>query len=1351
MADDRITAINMRGVRKLIEDKSLGESVLDAVDGLLGAMIVFSPVVAGPAALPLLGLIEPKNELVKITNSAIKAITRSPASDYLDKAARMTAANYLLTYNAYFDALRQSLPGLTDNIGLTEEEKKRIAAQLTGLARNAASLQVVDQANVIISLPHPAALDQAHAARLALYQGMSARTVEMLSGLDVWKRLAEPARKQVQTAVTDDVPARACSVYEAGYLGMAVDYPQFFVWSVLRDQREKHALITGMGADLRAQFDLVALALQSVDLGLERLAAAIRQAPRPVSVQLPSPDLGAVARALHRFYEDEIGKPVIDDRYQAGNGKPGLVYPKKADCYVPQAYRLAQYTDETTHLEREDEWNGRPVHGDLGPFLMRYLESPYSIQTPLLILGHPGSGKSLLTEVIAARLAYPQYTTVRVELRDVNPDADVQAQIEAQIREDTGRDVNWADFAASLPMNPPIVILDGYDELLQATGKLFADYLEQVRRFQHREAVQHRPVRVIVTSRVTLIDKAIVPRGTTIVRLQEFDEERRATWTAVWNDHNAGYFQQTGVRPFELPGSARIIELAQHPLLLLMLAIYDSSGNQLGSRPDIDQTVLYEELLARFIERERSKGTGGTAFSGRPEAERTAEVDRDMERLGVAAIGMFNRQDVKIRAAELNADLRYFEAQYGKVQHDQAQDDQARDGKRRMSQADLLLGRFFFIHESRTRMAGPADPGTGPAAFEFLHNTFGEFLAADFIMRKVAAEADAVCLLSGAAELADTLTQRLAMMSPIWFACLVHTPLHTRPNILFMLRESGRRRLAHAARSRADLLKSLDMIVLAQLRSLLTQTSLPGLPARSAGADTPYDPLPVLGHLAIYSLNLVLLRCYLDDGTYLLDEADLGGQPASGQPAGGRPWDRLVSIWRSWFPLESLGALATLLTAAREGTRISIEAAPHLLAVQNTSRLNTAYNVGVALADNLTAVTAGLQVASLEETPEEFLRDLRARTDPEMPELTPVADLMILRRHGATTGEISAFIGGVPDRLLNDFGAGSNVPGHMLSLAETVDRLTITPRLRMRIGVESSGFSALAPLSRYEAELIVHARNEREGLWLPNLLCVRGVIPDMEWPRFLMCPAAAPVLRAGFQRLDQAECAAAAAYAARATLSRGGIETFDVDTAAALAVLAWRGQASELCAASLETVIRACELRTWSLLDIPATTWTGLADLFAAGDRLIQSLRPRFASLADAAIKATLDSLAEDSYENRIWTFAEFWIQALRIGATERRDWVIQLTISQLREYPSLSSSARRQWVFLLIRLARENRDLGILRQLFKMDRVVVMLAEADARPGPGGLDLDQVSADLTYREAMDLRWAAEAWRQAGN
>jgi hypothetical protein len=135
-------------------------------------------------------------------------------------------------------------------------------------------------------------------------------------------------------------------------------------------------------------------------------------------------------------------------------------------------------------------------------------------------------GKSLLTEILTARLEPPVFNTVRIELRDIGPETSPQSQIEQQIKDDVGREVSWPQFASALAGSPPLVILDGYDELLQSSGKTYSSYLTEVHRFQPRERVLGRPVRVIVTSRITLIDKAAIPVGTTVLRLLEFDERR---------------------------------------------------------------------------------------------------------------------------------------------------------------------------------------------------------------------------------------------------------------------------------------------------------------------------------------------------------------------------------------------------------------------------------------------------------------------------------------------------------------------------------------------------------------------------------------------------------------------------------------------------------------------------------------------------------------------------------------------------------------------------------------------------------------------------------------------------------
>ena len=200
------------------------------------------------------------------------------------------------------------------------------------------------------------------------------------------------------------------------------------------------------------------------------------------------------------------------------------------------------------------------------------------------------------------------------------------------------------------------------------------------------------------------------------------------------------------------------------------------------------------------------------------------------------------------------------------------------------------------------------------SAYEFLHVTFGEFLTADFVLRQVVREVQAISALAGEAALADTLRQRLAVTSRTWLGCLMYTSLHTRPVVLQMLAQWGAHQLKGMPRPRAELLRALDTLVIAQLRAALADAELPDIVATAR--DAPYPQLPFLGHLAIYTLNLVLLRTYLtDDGAWTLAGADLGGEQ------GGVPsWDRLNGLWRSWFPVDSLSSLGFNVTADPAGT-----------------------------------------------------------------------------------------------------------------------------------------------------------------------------------------------------------------------------------------------------------------------------------------------------------------------------------------------------------------------------------------------------------------------------------------------
>jgi hypothetical protein len=1341
MADRAITEISLKDVRKLIEDKNIGEDVADTVGTILGVVLALAPAVAGPAALPLWALIEPKNELIEAVKSAARKISRSKPSDYLDRAERMAAANCLLVYVALFDAVRQRWPSIIRELGLTQEEARTALAEANARARPISDESVTDLA---VKIPHPADRSlSSERARRAIYLWLATRF--LLDALPETGHQRDREAMGARDGWTVDIMDRAEALYQAEYLGMAVEFQQFFIWSVLQDQVAGQEQIRHLAGDQRTWFELISRAMYSLDLGMQGLAEAIARLPRPVFGDTALTGTGqtnvqAVAKGLHRTYADVLQQQVIDDQFAVDDAGARLGFPRKIDGFIPQAYRIAQYDDKDMHLEDEDGWSAREVHGDIGAFILRYLESPYSVQTPLLILGHPGSGKSLLTEMLAGHLGYPAYTTVRVKLRDVDPDVGLLTQLKTQIQEGTGgRSIEWADFAEGLSMYPPVVILDGYDELLQATGKVFASYLDEVRLFQHQQAVQDRPVRVIVTSRLTLIDKAAVPLGTTVVKLEEFDRQRRDAWCEVWNKENKAYFSQNGIRTFAIPDNEKLLELARQPLLLLMLAIYDSLDNELSGQPDIDQTLLYDRLLRRFIQRELAKGKAGHEFAAGPDADRKAAVDREMDRLGVAAIGMFSRQDVKIRREDLNADIRYFDV--GK--------DAGADG-RVLTEAEVLLGSFFFIHESRSRLQQePAEPAAGSVAFEFLHNTFGEFLAADFILRRAVNEAQVICDLTGNPNLEATRRERLERLSEGWFGALLHTPLHTRPVILDMIRQWGRHRLGDRQRSCSQVLDALDAITAAQLRVVLNDMAIPD-PDPGRRGLSPYPALPRRGHLAIYSLNLVLLRAYLGgDEEYILAESALD------EWAGAcRPWDALANLWRSWFTLESLGALAQALTATRRGQLIVIVPAQSELAQGTGSPLTDLYRSAVALADQVTAASVGLHIASFARMPENIFKAFWKEFGDAIPELETVAAVLRLRMYAMDGNELAAPADGSRDAdlplSLDLLRAGAEVA---FDFADTVARLAQTPLQRRRVDVIDDELSTLGYLSRYEAEAAVDARARLDPDWLGGLLASgreRGT-----WEDFVRSPAAAPVLRAAARGLDRRKSGLTIAAAWRPSPD-GAIEVIDIDTASALAVLCHLGGGTDMCARLLDVIVEKCDQGAWHLLDIPVQTWEGLADLFRSPDPVIGACKARFLVLLESAVAEALSSVADGDDIRGMDALAHFWAQALRIGAVNDQERILHTTDLWVGLSSGDLTARDGMCLMSLFGWAREVGNPSLVLRLMRSAENAEGSAWLDLFFGPSADDWSPEAVDdadvarlLTHSQAMDLRWALEVLQQA--
>ena len=205
---------------------------------------------------------------------------------------------------------------------------------------------------------------------------------------------------------------------------------------------------------------------------------------------------------------------------------------------------------------------------------------------------------------------------------------------------------------------------------------MFSSYLEKVRTFQQNQKQLNRPVRIIVTSRITLIDKARIPVNSTILRLMEFDQQQRQAWINIWNSTNSEYFTNNGILPFKLPEKGKknnIIELAEQPLLLLMLALYDSESNELAKNVNIKRTELYDNLIRRFIRRERSRYIPD--FDEKTQAEQDLIIDtnkfsfnarflcnylsKEVRKLNIAGDGTYNMISVVLSTNHSDCRLRY--------------------------------------------------------------------------------------------------------------------------------------------------------------------------------------------------------------------------------------------------------------------------------------------------------------------------------------------------------------------------------------------------------------------------------------------------------------------------------------------------------------------------------------------------------------------------------------------------------------------------------------------------------------------------------------------------------------------
>ncbi|MEU6024839.1 ATP-binding protein [Micromonospora sp. NPDC047134] len=810
--------------------KILGGSgpMAKAVDNLLGGALAVATAGGSDLASSFFDIKPEVSRLFSLISESVRGLGRHERSELLQ------AAHTVLVITAFFEELDKCLT--TAGVGRPEFTREH---QLDFAAGQGEGTLVDNVLRTPLPLPAP---DLSYRGLLTALEdwfvAQAARMSRHLTGLAAWDAADERTRRAAVDLLDQRLPAAAVDRYDEIHRSLAEEIPEFALWA---DRLEARATARG----------------------LERLEALLL---RVGTGRAP----GLHRAALSRAYRAELDRPIL------GGDAGELPVPTLGAAYVDPRFRV-RTADSGARPADEQWWAGVEDRDDFAGFLAAHLTTTQATEAPMLLLGQPGAGKTSLTRILAARLPAGDFFVCRVPLREVSAEAEIQDQVEQALRRAIGETVSWAELSRDAAGALPVILLDGFDELLQATGLHQSDYLHRVAKFQQREAALGRPVAVMVTTRIAVAGRARLPVGALAVRLEPFDEAQIRRWLEVWNDT---------ARPAEpLPPQVvlRFRHLAEQPLLLLMLALYDATGNALrDDAAALDDGQLYERLLTSFAEREVRR-----VHAGQPDSALPGLVEQELLRLSVVAFAMFHRLRLWATESELDEDLTGLGIS-------PSHPGRTETFHRPVTVGQEMIGRFFFIQraqavqEEQTRQT-----------YEFLHATFGEYLVARLVVQAVRD--------TEAREAASTLALRLGPShdDDLLGSLLGFTPLTARATVLPFI---------------AGLLGSPDRD---RIRAWLAGRASAAM-TRPQYVESRYRPVDKrIDHwLATYSFNLFLLTLACGDAVRASELFTRTKDPASWLRNSALQWQAAVpgGIW-----LETMQALRITRTWQEDRRDIVVE------------------------------------------------------------------------------------------------------------------------------------------------------------------------------------------------------------------------------------------------------------------------------------------------------------------------------------------------------------------------------------------------------------------------------------------
>ncbi len=572
--------------------------------------------------------------------------------------------------------------------------------------------------------------------------------------------------------------------------------------------------------------------------------------------------------AHHKYIESIVHEELLDE-----NVIDGLILPIREEIYIPQSYKYFYY-EEKKHKKNylvSDNWNSIDFREEenIGKELLHALKNPYNSNQPIIILGHPGAGKSMFTSQLAYKLINcNEYVPFLIKLRDVDSSIiDIDLHINKGIQNTISGNpvVNWVNWAKKFPKKTAVIILDGFDELLRASSSELNDYIMKIQKLQNDVQNSNLNIRVILTSRLTIMQDVYIPENSLILKLNSFDEKRKQIWIEKWNE------KQKKEKSFVLPQREDIDELSKEPLLLFLLALYDFEDNALFkiSKENLNKSMLYDNLLEEFSKRQLRKKS---FYNSLPPKQKNKEIELFRLRIGFFAQMIFLHGKVNHFEKDFDQELAEFKLSDSK------------------NSAKNILDGFFFVHKDQSTNGLEHKD----LSFEFLHKTFGEFLSADFMLR-----------LANFRAVDDEETTHLS--KEIYFKQIFSFQwIYKQPKTLEFLLEHSPTIIEFKTR------ELMTKLIKKELKNLIDESTSIITPSSLNQIKT----FEKLKHIAIYSQNLLLLWISIEDSSF---EFYLSKDSNNIEC-----WKVFVDLWKNYGGYETVGYLTKYIKISIEKENLII-------------------------------------------------------------------------------------------------------------------------------------------------------------------------------------------------------------------------------------------------------------------------------------------------------------------------------------------------------------------------------------------------------------------------------------------